>query len=100
MTRWRRWSIVILGLWASGCLPDELSDTQLANWCTTDADCRAKDPFKCLIAQCTANQCAATGGVVVPHTPCTTRTCSGSCICSGPKDKPGRPGVCFDPAKP
>lgn len=83
-----------------GCLPDELSDAQLVGWCKVDADCAAKDEYACLQAKCTANQCVPTGSVVTPHTACHTSTCSGACVCSAPKDKPGKPGVCFDPSKP
>lgn len=95
--RWLLWLSLLAACCLPACLPTELTDAQLVNWCAADKDCAAKDTYACLQATCVANQCAATGSVVTPHTACHTAACATGCICSAPKDAPGKPGVCFSP---
>jgi len=79
---------------AGGCLPDTYDDTQLANWCGTDADCATKDGFVCYDkSTCVANQCQA-GVAKPPTTVCATTTCKSGCACGSPKHPTVKPGVC------
>ena len=80
------------------CLPEELTDAQLKNWCRADHECANRDAYACLVASCVANQCTPTGQPISPKTACKTTTCIANCVCSGPKDaKVGKAGVCIQP---
>lgn len=79
---------------ATGCLPEELSDSQLANYCKVPADCANYPAFACFKATCSAeNQCVK-GDFNGPGSPCQTSACTTNCVCSGPANKSVPIGTC------
>lgn len=78
----------------TGCLPDELSNAQLASFCKVAGDCASYPDFACFQATCnTDNQCVK-GEFKGPGAPCHTSTCTANCVCSGPANKSVPVGTC------
>ncbi|MBM4342115.1 MAG: hypothetical protein FJ100_01875 [Deltaproteobacteria bacterium] len=89
----RRTPLVWALLALAGCLPVELSDKELADYCASAADCAKKAPHACWDNDCVANQCVHKGTAPKVGVDCSTTTCAVGCKCSGPKSPHGA-GIC------
>lgn len=81
---------------ASGCLPEEYSDAQLAAYCNSAGDCASRDEFACWDAACVDHQCRKSSVPRGPDTTCWTPSCETDCFCSPPGSPIGG-GKCVPP---
>lgn len=86
--------LLLLVTCTTACLPEELSDAQLAGYCKLPGDCASYPEFACYQATCSAqNQCVK-GDFKGPGAPCHTSACATDCFCSGPANKAVSIGSC------
>ena len=78
----------------AGCLPEELDDAQLANYCSVEADCYTKEDFACWVSACKDHQCVRTSTLPIVDDICSTPKCPTDCHCPHKTPAGPLPGTC------